>query len=231
MLPYDQYLKRFPAYLQQLTMESNGKSVDARGRARRLRDGRDLLGRAGDQRAALLLPADPPGHARDPVRLHRLRALAQPARRAPRPADGQRVRADGGARVRQDRASRSATEGTADWLVPHRTFEGNRPSNTLLADRLTPAMLGKLVALYEHSVFTQGVIWDINAVRSVGRRARQGARHPDRRRAARRRAGAHPRLVDERAHRALSGARRISPSSCARRRPRPWRARRPPRRR
>ena len=73
VLPYDQYLKRFPAYLQQLTMESNGKHVTLDGAARRLRDRPDLLGRARHQRPALVLPADPPGHAADPVRLHRLR--------------------------------------------------------------------------------------------------------------------------------------------------------------
>ena len=102
VLPYEQYLKRFPAYLQQLTMESNGKSRHARRHAGRLRDRPDLLGRARHQRPALLLPADPPGHEADPVRLHRLRPVAQPAGRPPRPADGQRVRADRGARVRQD---------------------------------------------------------------------------------------------------------------------------------
>ena len=78
-------------------------------------------------------------------------------------------------------------EGTADWLVPHRVFDGNRPTNTLLADRLTPATLGKLVALYEHSVFTQGGDLGHQPVRPVGRRARQGARDPDRGRADRRR--------------------------------------------
>ena len=195
--------KRFPAYLQQLTMESNGKSVTLAGDARRLRDGPDLLGRAGHQRAALVLPADPPGHAADPVRLHRLRADAQPGRRAPRPADGERVRADRGARVRQDRRARCARRARADWLVPHRVFEGNRPTNTLLAERLTPAMLGKLVALYEHSVFTQGVDLEHQLVRPVGRGARQGARHADRRGAARGRPGARARLLDERADRAL----------------------------
>ena len=80
VLPYDQYLKRFPAYLQQLTMESNGKHVTLDGDARRLPDRPGVLGRAGHERAAQLLPADPPGHRADPVRLHRLHALAQPAR-------------------------------------------------------------------------------------------------------------------------------------------------------
>ena len=70
-------------------------------------------------------------------------------------------------------------EGTPDWLVPHRTFEGNRPTNVMLAERLTPEILGKLVALYEHSVFTQGTIWQHRLVRPVGRRARQGAGQAD----------------------------------------------------
>ena len=102
VFPYDQYLHRFPAYLQQLTMESNGKHVTARRRARRLRHRRDLLGRAGDQRPALLLPADPPGDEADPLRLHRLLPVPQPARRPPRPADVERLRAARGARLRQD---------------------------------------------------------------------------------------------------------------------------------
>ena len=102
VLPYEQYLKRFPAYLQQLTMESNGKHVTLDGAHGRLRDRADLLGRAGHQRPALVLPADPPGHAADPVRLHRLLPDAQPARPAPRHADGQRLRAGRGAGLRQD---------------------------------------------------------------------------------------------------------------------------------
>ena len=103
VLPYEQYLKRFPAYLQQLTMESNGKHVTLDGEPRRLRDRRRLLGRAGDQRPALLLPADPPGDEADPLRPDRLLRAAQPARRPPRPADLQRLRPGRGARLRQDR--------------------------------------------------------------------------------------------------------------------------------
>ena len=102
VLPYDQYLKRFPAYLQQLTMESNGKHVTLDGGTRRLRDRADLLGRAGHERAALVLPAHPPGDEADPLRLHRLCADAEPARPAPRPADGQRLRPDRGPGLRQD---------------------------------------------------------------------------------------------------------------------------------
>ena len=163
VLPYEQYLKRFPAYLQQLTMESNGKHVTLDGTASRLRHRPDLLGRARHQRPAFLLPVDPPGHAADPVRLHRV--LRNRSTRwdgittccwrmfRPEPRRWRSAR----------RPSRSRAEGTPDWLVPHRVFEGNRPSNTILAERLTPEALGKLVALYEHSVFTQGVIWHIDS--------------------------------------------------------------------
>ena len=163
VLPYEQYLKRFPAYLQQLTMESNGKHVTLDGTRGRLRDRPDLLGRAGDQRPALLLPADPPGHAAHPLRLHRVRR-----RRSIRSAgtttccwrtSSPRPRRWPSAR----RPSEVKAEGTPDWLVPHRVFEGNRPSNTILAERLTPEALGKLVALYEHIVFTQGTIWNIDS--------------------------------------------------------------------
>ena len=162
VLPYEQYLKRFPAYLQQLTMESNGKHVTLDGQASQLRNRPDLLGRAGHQRPALVLSVDPPGNAADSVRLHRLLQDAEPAWPASRHADGQRVCAGRSARVRQD-AEQVKAEGTPEWLVPHRVFEGNRPSNTILADRLTPETLGKLVALYEHSVFTQGTIWSIDS--------------------------------------------------------------------
>ena len=102
VLPYEQYLKRFPAYLQQLTMESNGKHVTLDGDEVVVRDRADLLGRTGHQRPALLLSADPPGDAAHPVRLHRLRRDAQPARPAPRHPARQRVRAGRGAGVRQD---------------------------------------------------------------------------------------------------------------------------------
>ena len=175
VLPYEQYLKRFPAYLQQLTMESNGKHVTLDGNRSRLPDRAGLLGRAGHQRPALLLPAHSSGNQADPLRLHRLRPFAQPAGPAPRFAAGQRLRPGRGAGVRQDARAEVKAEGTADWLVPHRTFEGNRPSNTILLDRLTPAALGKLVALYEHSVFTQGVDLGYRLVRPVGRRTGQGA--------------------------------------------------------
>ena len=106
VLPYEQYLKRFPAYLQQLTMESNGKHVTLDGARVDYRHRPDLLGRARHQRPAFVLPADPPGDAADPLRLHRLRRVAQPARPAPRHAAGQRLRADRGAGLRQDGRAR-----------------------------------------------------------------------------------------------------------------------------
>ena len=124
VLPYEQYLKRFPAYLQQLTMESNGKHVTLDGDARRLRDRPDLLGRAGHERPALVLPADPPGHAADPVRLHRASAS-----RSTRSAgtttccsrtSSRRPRRWPSAR----RAEEVKAEGTPDWLVPHRVVRG-----------------------------------------------------------------------------------------------------------
>ena len=162
VLPYDQYLKRFPAYLQQLTMESNGKHVTLDGVRVDCPDGPDLLGRAGHQRPAFVLSAHPPGNPARALRFHRLLPAAESARPSARPADGEPVRADRSAGVRQDgRGSRS--RGHAGWLVPHRIFEGNRPTNTILAERLTPETLGALVALYEHSVFTQGAIWNIDS--------------------------------------------------------------------
>ena len=108
VMPYEQYLKRFPAYLQQLTMESNGKHVTLDRRAGAGRHGRRVLGRARDQRAAQLLPADPPGHDADPGRPDRLRQDAQPAARPPRPAVLERLRAGQGAGLRPDARRRSA---------------------------------------------------------------------------------------------------------------------------
>jgi len=154
VLPYEQYLKRFPAYLQQLTMESNGKHVTLDGRQVGLRHWTDLLGRAWNQRPALLLSADPSGHTAHPLRLHRLRSQLEPAG----PHHDMlfaNVFAQAEALAFGKSAEEVKAEGTPDSLVPHQLFEGNRPSNTILLDRLTPASLGKLVALYEHSVFTQ----------------------------------------------------------------------------
>ena len=185
VLPYEQYLKRFPAYLQQLTMESNGKHVTLDGKRVDYRDRPDLLGRARHQRPALLLPTHPSGHAAHPLRLHRL-----PSRRSIRSGEHHamllaNVFAQAEALAFGKTAEQVKAEGTADWLVPHRVFEGNRPSNTILAERLTPEILGKLVALYEHSVFTQGVDLEHRFLRPVGRRAGQGSGAEDHRRARR----------------------------------------------
>ena len=162
VLPYDQYLKRFPAYLQQLTMESNGKHVTVEGAPVDTQTGPIFWGEPGTNgqhsfyqlihQGTRLIPCDfiAFGQALNPVGRHHDMLLANAIAQAEALAFGktrEQVRA----------------EGTPDWLVPHRVFEGDRPSNTILMERLTPAALGKLVALYEHSVFTQGVIWDINS--------------------------------------------------------------------
>ena len=162
VLPYEQYLKRFPAYLQQLTMESNGKHVTLKGKAVAHDTGPIYWGEPGTNgqhsfyqlihQGTRLIPCDfiAFGHALTPLGRHHDVLLANVFAQAEALAFGKTP-----AEVK--------AEGTPDWLVPHRVFEGNRPSNTLLADRLTPAALGKLVALYEHSVFTQGVIWQIDS--------------------------------------------------------------------
>ena len=193
MLPYSQYLARLPAYLQQLDMERNGKSVDARRRPRRLRDRPDRVGPAGHQRPARLLPADPPGHAADPGRLHRLRARPRPDRRPPRPARWP----TSSPRPRRWRSARpprrSRPRACPRAQVPHRTFAGNRPTTTILADALTPRVLGQLIALYEHKRVHPGRDLGHQLLRPVGRRARQGARRADRARArARRRRPSSP---------------------------------------
>jgi glucose-6-phosphate isomerase len=162
VLPYDQYLKRFPAYLQQLTMESNGKHVTLDGTAVDYETGAVYWGEPGTNgqhsfyqlihQGTRLIPCDFIGmlHSLNPLGRHHDLLTANVFAQAEALAFGKT-----GAEVR--------AEGTADELVPHRVFEGNRPSTTLLADRLTPAALGSLIALYEHSVFTQGVIWNINS--------------------------------------------------------------------
>src|SRR5207253_9939920 len=162
VLPYEQYLKRFPAYLQQLTMESNGKHVTLDGADVTYDTGPIFWGEPGTNgqhsfyqlihQGTHLIPCDfiAFGHALTPLGRHHDMLLANVFAQAEALAFGknaQEVKADG----------------TPEWLVPHRVFEGNRPSNILLADRLTPEVLGKLVALYEQSVFTQGVIWNINS--------------------------------------------------------------------
>ena len=162
VLPYEQYLKRFPAYLQQLTMESNGKHVTLDGQLVDYDTGPIFWGEPGTNgqhsfyqlihQGTRLIPCDFIAFAKalTPLGRHHDMLLANVFAQAEALAFGktpQEVKA----------------EGTPDWLVPHRVFEGNRPSNVILAERLTPEMLGKLVALYEHSVFTQGAIWNINS--------------------------------------------------------------------
>ena len=156
VLPYDQYLKRFPAYLQQLTMESNGKHVTLEGKGH-VSDESHLLGRAGDERAAFVLSIDSSGHEIDSVRFYRLYALAEvlPPHHDILMAN---VFAQTEALAFGKTAEQVRADGVPEWLVPHRVFEGNRPTSTILADRLDPATLGKLMALYEHSVFVQGAI-------------------------------------------------------------------------
>ena len=162
VLPYEQYLKRFPAYLQQLTMESNGKHVTLAGKKVDYQTGPIYWGEPGTNgqhsfyqlihQGTRLIPCDflAFGHALSPLGRHHDILLANVFAQAEALAFGKT-------------AAEVKAEGTPDWLVPHRVFEGNRPSNVILADRLTPAVLGKLVALYEHSVFTQGVIWNIDS--------------------------------------------------------------------
>jgi glucose-6-phosphate isomerase len=162
VLPYDQYLKRFPAYLQQLTMESNGKSVTLDGAAVTYDTGPIFWGEPGTNgqhsfyqlihQGTRLIPCDFIAFCQSLNALgkHHDMLLANVFAQSEALAFG-KTSAD----VKE--------EGTPDWLVPHRVFEGNRPSNTILLDRLTPEALGKLVALYEHYVFTQGVIWNINS--------------------------------------------------------------------
>ncbi len=161
VLPYEQYLKRFPAYLQQLTMESNGKHVTLEGRRVDYDTGPIYWGEPGTNgqhsfyqlihQGTRLIPCDfiAFGQSLNPLGEHHDLLLAN-------------VFAQGEALAFGKTAEEVAREGTPAALVPHRVFEGNRPSNTLLLERLTPAALGKLVALYEHSVFTQGAIWQID---------------------------------------------------------------------
>jgi len=162
VLPYDQYLKRFPAYLQQLMMESNGKHVTLAGTPVATETGPIYWGEPGTNgqhsfyqlihQGTRLVPCDfiAFGQALNPIGRHHDLLLANVFAQTEALAFGKT-----GEQVK--------AEGTPDWLVPHRVCEGNRPSNTILMDRLTPAALGKLVALYEHDVFTQGVIWDIDS--------------------------------------------------------------------
>jgi glucose-6-phosphate isomerase len=162
VLPYEQYLKRFPAYLQQLTMESNGKHVTGDGIQVDYDTGAIYWGEPGTNgqhsfyqlihQGTRLIPCDFIAFARslNPLGRHHDMLLANVFAQTEALAFGKTT-------------EQVKAEGTPDWLVPHRLFAGNRPSNTILLDNLTPAALGKLVALYEHSVFTQGTIWKIDS--------------------------------------------------------------------
>jgi len=162
VLPYEQYLKRFPAYLQQLTMESNGKHVTIDGSAVTYATGPIYWGEPGTNgqhsfyqlihQGTRLIPCDfiAFGEPLNALGRHHDMLLANVFAQTEALAFGKTP-------------DQVKAEGTPDWLVPHRVFEGNRPSNTILAARLTPEILGKLIALYEHSVFTQGTVWQINS--------------------------------------------------------------------
>jgi len=162
ILPYDQYLRRFPAYLQQLTMESNGKSVTLDGNRVNYETSPIFWGEPGTNgqhsfyqllhQGTKLVPADFIGfmHSLNPIGNHHDLLMANVFAQTEALAFGKS-------------AEEVRAEGTPEWLVPHRVFEGNRPSNTILADRLDPETLGKLVALYEHSVLVQGTIWNVNS--------------------------------------------------------------------
>ena len=161
VLPYEQYLKRFPAYLQQLTMESNGKHVTLDGDKVACHTGPVYWGEPGTNgqhsfyqlihQGTRLIPCDFIGFSKtlNPLGRHHDMLMANVFAQAEALAFGKTP-------------EQVKAEGTPEWLVPHRVFGGNRPSNTILAERLTPQTLGKLVALYEHSVFTQGVIWNVD---------------------------------------------------------------------
>jgi glucose-6-phosphate isomerase len=162
VLPYEQYLKRFPAYLQQLTMESNGKHVTLSGAEADYQTSPVYWGEPGTNgqhsfyqlihQGTRLIPCDfiAFDQTLNPLGRHHDILIANVFAQAEALAFGKT-------------ADEVKTEGTPDWLVPHRAFEGNRPSNMILAERLTPETLGKLVALYEHLVFTQGTIWGIDS--------------------------------------------------------------------
>ena len=162
MLPYDQYLKRFPAYLQQLTMESNGKHVSLDGARVDYQTGPVYWGEPGTNgqhsfyqlihQGTRLIPCDFIGFCRalNPLGDQHDLLMANLFAQTEALAFGKTQ-------------AQVEAEGTPRRLVPHRTFEGNRPTNTILAERLTPETLGLLVALYEHSVFTQGTIWNIDS--------------------------------------------------------------------
>jgi len=162
VLPYEQYLKRFPAYLQQLTMESNGKHVMLNGKKVRRDTSPIYWGEPGTNgqhsfyqlihQGTRLIPCDFIAFSKplNPLGRHHDMLIANVFAQTEALAFGKTP-------------EQVKAEGTPKWLVPHRVFEGNRPSNVILAEKLTPETLGKLVALYEHSVFTQGTIWNIDS--------------------------------------------------------------------
>jgi glucose-6-phosphate isomerase len=162
VLPYEQYLKRFPAYLQQLTMESNGKHVTLDGKRVTHETGPIYWGEPGTNgqhsfyqlihQGTKLIPCDFIAFSKplNPLGRHHDMLIANVCAQTEALAFGKT-------------AEQVEAEGTPEWLVPHRVFEGNRPSNTIMAERLTPETLGKLIALYEHSVFTQGAVWNIDS--------------------------------------------------------------------
>lgn len=162
VLPYDQYLERFPAYLQQLTMESNGKSVMLDGTPVGIQTGPVYWGEPGTNgqhsfyqlihQGTKLIPADFIAFARslNPLGTHHDFLIANVLAQTEALAFGKT-------------ADEVRAEGTPEWLVPHRVFPGDRPSSTIMAEQLTPHALGALIALYEHSVFTQGTIWGIDS--------------------------------------------------------------------
>jgi glucose-6-phosphate isomerase len=162
VLPYDQYLKRFPAYLQQLTMESNGKHITLGGRVTDYQTGPIFWGEPGTNgqhsfyqlihQGTKIIPCDFIGFCQslNPLGKHHDYLISNVFAQAEALAFGKT-------------AEELKAEGVADWLIPHKTFDGNRPSSVILVDKMTPAVLGKLVALYEHSVFVQGAIWQIDS--------------------------------------------------------------------
>jgi glucose-6-phosphate isomerase len=162
VLPYEQYLKRFPAYLQQLTMESNGKHVSLAGKKVAHNTSPVYWGEPGTNgqhsfyqlihQGTRLIPCDFLAFSKslNPLGRHHDILIANVCAQTEALAFGKT-------------SAQVEAEGTPKWLVPHRVFDGNRPSNTILADKLTPETLGKLIALYEHSVFTQGAIWNIDS--------------------------------------------------------------------
>jgi glucose-6-phosphate isomerase len=171
ILPYDQYLHRFPAFLQQCDMESNGKSTDRDGRA--IRDyttGPVIWGEPGTNgqhaffqllhQGTRLVPADfiAPVHSQNPIGDHHQKLLANFFAQTEALMIGKGAEA-----VRAELEAAGLPPEEVDALLPHRTFEGNRPTNSILFDRLDPRTLGRLIALYEHKIFVQGVIWNINS--------------------------------------------------------------------